>query len=124
MLANASMRPIPQYHYTLSLLSLLTSQASAHYIFQKTAVADPQYGVYEHIRKNTSRNSPVTDLSSGDLRCNEGDFTFTPDVAVYHQGPVSVFMSKAPESVHDCDGSGEWFKIHDVSPTFSGSSAS
>jgi hypothetical protein len=65
-----------------------------------------QGDVYQNIRKNTNYNSPVTDLSSPDLRCNVGggsgsgtstvsvaagsSLTFTADVAVYHQGPVSL----------------------------------
>ncbi len=33
-------------------------------------------------------------------------------------------MSKAPGSVNDYDGSGDWFKIFDWGPTFSGGSSS
>jgi hypothetical protein len=68
------------------------------------------------------------ELTSNDLRCNVGasgsgtdtiavkagaSVTFTLDTAVYHQGPVSVYMSKAPGSVSSYDGSGGWFKIWD-----------
>lgn len=65
-----------------------------------------QGGVYQNIRQNTNNNSPVTDLKSTDLRCNVGggsgaatstvtvaagsSLTFTADIAVYHQGPVSL----------------------------------
>lgn len=34
------------------------------------------------------------------------------------------YMSKAPGSVSDYDGSGDWFKIYDWGPSFSGSSVS
>lgn len=33
--------------------------------------------------------------------------------AVYHQGPISLYLSKAPGSVADYDGSGDWFKFQD-----------
>lgn len=33
-------------------------------------------------------------------------------------------MSKAPGSANDYDGSGDWFKIQDFGPTFSGGQAS
>jgi len=113
---------------------------SAHYIFQKLAASNVKFQTYEHIRYNTNYNSPVTDLASKDLRCNVGGasgsntttlpvkagdpFTFTSDVAVYHQGPISLYMSKAPGKVADYDGSGGWFKIYDWGPTFNGGQAS
>lgn len=76
-------------------------------------------------------------MNSNDLRCNAGGGTgtgtetvsiaagasvaFTADVAVYHQGPISVYMAKAPGAAADFDGSGNvWFKILDIGPTFPG----
>ncbi|KAK3938661.1 putative endo-beta-1,4-glucanase D [Diplogelasinospora grovesii] len=112
---------------------------SGHYIFQQLTVGSKKFGVYEHIRYNTNYNSPVTSLTSNDLRCNVGGetgtntttidvkagdaFTFHSDVAVYHQGPISLYMSKARGAAHDYDGSGNWFKIYDWGPTFSGGQA-
>ncbi|KAL2128361.1 hypothetical protein VTI74DRAFT_9289 [Chaetomium olivicolor] len=119
-------------------LSLAISDVSAHYIFQQLTTGGTKYDVYKYIRKNTNYNSPVTDLTSNDLRCNVGadgastetvtvkagdSFTFTLDTPVYHQGPVSIYMSKAPGAASDYDGSGGWFKIKDWGPTFSGGSA-
>lgn len=50
--------------------------------------------------------------------------TFTADVAVYHQGPVSFYMAKAPTTADSFDGSGDvWFKIKDIGPTFSNGAA-
>lgn len=121
-------------------LTLAVADVSGHYIFQQLSLGSKKFAVYEHIRKNTNYNSPVTSLSSNDLRCNVGgasgasttvvsvnagdSFTFTSDVAVYHQGPISLYMSKAPGSVNDYDGSGDWFKIYDWGPTFSGGQSS
>jgi hypothetical protein len=46
-------------------------------------------------------------------------FSFTSDVAVYHDGPLSIYMAKAPTTAAAFDGSGEvWFKILDLGPTF------
>ncbi|KAB5539423.1 glycosyl hydrolase family 61-domain-containing protein [Coniochaeta sp. 2T2.1] len=122
----------------LAALSLASS-AHAHYIFYKFAATSIKFQTYEHIRYNTNYNSPVTDLASKDLRCNVGGasgsntttlpvkagdpFTFTSDTAVYHQGPVSLYMSKAPGKAADYDGSGGWFKIYDWGPTFNGGQA-
>lgn len=86
-------------------LSLAVSNASAHYIFQQLSTDGTKHDVFQYIRKNSNYNSPVTDLSSNDLRCNVGasgagtdtievkagsTFTFTTDTPVYHQGPTSM----------------------------------
>ncbi|KAF6827830.1 fungal cellulose binding domain-containing protein [Colletotrichum musicola] len=120
-------------------LSVVVSSVHGHYIFQQLTVGSQKFGVFEHIRKNSNFNSPVTDLASNDLRCNEGGgsgaqttvtqvrpgdaFSFTLDTAVYHQGPISLFLSKAPSHVQDYDGAGKWAKIKDFGPTFSNSQA-
>jgi len=120
---------------TLSLAAalLLAGDVSAHYIFQQLTAGGSKYPVFKHIRQNSNYNSPVTDLSSNDLRCNVGasgastetvsvragdSLTFTLDTPVYHQGPVSVYLSRAPGSASDYDGSGGWFKIKDWGPSF------
>lgn len=80
----------------------------------------------------------MTDLSSKDLRCNVGgatggstgtvsvaagsSVTFTADQAVYHQGPVSFYMTKVDDAA-TADGSTDWFKIKEIGPSFSGGSA-
>ncbi|KAI1845098.1 hypothetical protein JX265_002816 [Neoarthrinium moseri] len=120
--------------------ALLLESVSGHYIFQAFAPGSAKGVAYEHVRRNTNYNSPVTDLSSNDLRCNVGGatggntstieiaagspFTFSLDTAVYHQGPISVYMSKAPSTAAEYDGSGAWFKTFDWGPSFSGGQAS
>ncbi|KAE8440480.1 hypothetical protein EG329_007434, partial [Mollisiaceae sp. DMI_Dod_QoI] len=123
------------YTTLFSGLCLLASQTSAHYIFEQFTHAGTKYPAYQYIRQNTNYNSPVTDLTSTDLRCNVGGltggstqtitvnagdpFTFTTDTAVYHDGPLSMYMAKAPTTAADFDGSGQvWFKILDLGPTF------
>jgi len=118
--------------FRVAIASLAISGTSAHYIFQQFTYGGTKYPVYQYIRENSNYNSPVTDLTSNDLRCNVGasgsstqtinvkagdPFTFTLDTPVYHQGPVSLYMSKAPGSASSYDGSGNWFKIKDWSVT-------
>jgi plastocyanin len=90
---------------------------------------------YQWIRKNTNYNSPVTDVTSTDIRCNVGangtgtdivtvsagsTVKFTLDQAVYHQGPVAWYLGMAPGAASDWDGSGaNWFKIAQEGPDFS-----
>ncbi|KAI1735110.1 endoglucanase II [Xylaria scruposa] len=125
---------------TLAAVSALAvNTVSAHYIFQQFTAGTVKFDTYQYIRKNSNYNSPVTDLASNDLRCNVGatgtgtdtiamtageSFTFTLDQAVYHQGPISIYMSKAPSTAAAYAGDGEWFKIKDFGPTFSGGSSS
>ncbi len=90
-----------------TLLSLAVSDVAGHYIFQQLSVGSTKYPAWQYIRKNTNYNSPVTDLASKALRCNVGaegsttdtvsvkagdSFTFTTDTAVYHNGPVSLYV--------------------------------
>ncbi|KAK6070570.1 fungal cellulose binding domain-containing protein [Seiridium cupressi] len=113
----------------LAAVALFAHCASAHYIFTTFSPGTSQAAAYQYVRQNTNNNSPVTDLASNDLRCNVGGatggststievaagspFTFTLDQAVYHQGPVSLYMSKAPTTAASYDGSGDWFKTFD-----------
>ncbi|KAK3995720.1 family 61 putative glycoside hydrolase [Cladorrhinum sp. PSN332] len=124
----------------IAALTLGAAEVSGHYIFQQFGVGSQKFSLYQHIRKNNNHNSPVTSLSDTNLRCNVGgasgagttvanvkagdSFTFYLDQAVYHQGPISLYMSKAPGSVQDYDGSGDWFKIYDWGPSFNGGSSS
>jgi hypothetical protein len=39
---------------------------------------------------------------------------FALDQAIYHTGPIQVYMSKASGDVKSYDGSGDWFKISSV----------
>ncbi|KAI1140441.1 glycoside hydrolase family 61 protein [Hypoxylon sp. FL0543] len=119
--------------------ALAAQGTNAHYIFQSLAKGTAKGVPYEYVRRNTNYNSPVTDLASNDLRCNVGgatggntstlelnagdQFTFSLDTAVYHQGPISLYMSKAPSTAAEYDGSGDWFKINDWAPQFSGGQA-
>jgi hypothetical protein len=120
------------------LCASLAEVAHGHYIFQRLTANGVQGDVYQNVRKNTNNNSPVTDLSSNDLRCNVGGgsgaqtttvsvaagskVTFTADQAVYHQGPVSFYLSKVA-SASGADGSADWMKIKEIGPTFSGNQA-
>ena len=91
--------------FSVAALALAVGDASAHYIFQQLTTGGVKHGVFQYIRKNSNYNSPVIDLASNDLRCNEGasgvgtatvtigageSFSFTSDVEVYHQGPTSM----------------------------------
>lgn len=121
----------------LAASALMLNAVNGHYIFQRLTANGVQGGVYQNVRRNTNNNSPVTDLSSPDLRCNVGggsgsgtstvsvaagsSVTFTADVAVYHQGPVAFYMTKVTNAA-SADGSTPWFKIKEIGPRFPGGS--
>ncbi|KAF9733349.1 fungal cellulose binding domain-containing protein [Paraphaeosphaeria minitans] len=137
------------------LLATLAEVAQGHYIFQYLTANGQKGAQYQNIRKNTNNNSPVTGLSDNNLRCNVGgasgsgtsvvsvasgsSVSFTADQAVYHQGPVSFYMTKVSDAA-SADGSSDWFKaslealsgcsrcanllqIKEIGPTFSGGQA-
>ncbi|KAF2661682.1 lytic polysaccharide monooxygenase [Lophiostoma macrostomum CBS 122681] len=121
------------------LLAAIAEVAQGHYIFQYLTANGVKGAKYQNVRTNSNYNSPVTDLKSTDLRCNVGasanggntttvsvtagsSVTFTADTAVYHQGPVSFYMSKVADATAS-DGSGDWFKIKEIGPTFTGGQA-
>lgn len=122
----------------LVALSLAVGNVSAHYIFQQLSSGGTKHPLWKYIRQHSNYNSPVTSLSSNDLRCNVGglnggstetldvaagsSLTIHSDVAVYHQGPLAVYLSKAPGSVSSYDGSGGWFKIQQWGASFGGGS--
>lgn len=91
---------------------------------------------YQYVRQNTNANSPVTSVSSNDIRCNAGGLAsgastgtasvaagatvgFALDQAIFHPGPITVYLSKAPSTAASYDGSGAWFKIAEVGATIS-----
>lgn len=86
---------------------------------------------YEYVRQNTNSNSPVTDVTSNDIRCNVGGLDsgsststasvdagatvgFALDQAIFHPGPINVYLSIAPSTAAEYDGSGDWFKISEL----------
>jgi homoaconitase len=54
-----------------SLLAL-TNTAFAHYRWTKLVANGVSTGEYQYVRLNTNYNSPVTDVTSNDIRCNTG----------------------------------------------------
>ena len=92
-------------------------------------------GGYQYVRRNSNSNSPVG-TTSVDIRCNAGAGTggststatvaagstvgFVMDQAIFHVGPLLVYMAKAPSTAVSFDGSSGWFKIYQIGPTFSG----
>ncbi|KAF2186389.1 lytic polysaccharide monooxygenase [Zopfia rhizophila CBS 207.26] len=109
--------------------------ALAHYRWTSLIANGTKSADYLYVRQNTNYNSPVTAVTSNDIRCNVGGLDspststatitagstvgFALDQSIYHIGPILVYMSKAPSSASTYDGSGAWFKIAQLGPTFS-----
>ncbi|KAG8722340.1 hypothetical protein FRC08_003783 [Ceratobasidium sp. 394] len=124
----------------MRLLTTLTAALSvngalAHYIFDKLIINGVTGVQFANIRPPPN-NSPVTDVTSTDIRCNvngaSGASTttatvpagstvgFVLDNTVYHQGPLAVYLGKAPSTAASWDGSGaNWFKIYQLGAAFS-----
>ncbi|ORY04574.1 glycoside hydrolase [Clohesyomyces aquaticus] len=116
-------------------LAACIDTALAHYRWTSLVANGTKSADYYYVRQNTNYNSPVTDVTSTDIRCNAGGLSgsstnvatltagstvgFQLDQSIYHIGPILVYMSKAPSAVGSYDGSGSWFKISQLGPTFS-----
>lgn len=80
-----------------------------------TNLASP--GLCCNVGGASSSNATVVSIAAG------GSATFTANVAAYHQGPVSFYMTKVADTAK-ADDSTQWFKIKEIGPTFfSGGSA-
>ncbi|KAJ2918868.1 hypothetical protein MD484_g1539, partial [Candolleomyces efflorescens] len=108
---------------TVLFLLLLLHAASAHYIFE-TLIFGEQTST-KAVRR-PSDNGPVHNTSSPDIRCNVdlraatetvtvdagAKIGFKLDKDIYHQGPASMYLGRAPGTAAAWDGSGKsWFKI-------------
>ncbi|KAI6780245.1 endo-beta-glucanase D-like protein [Emericellopsis cladophorae] len=119
---------------TLALLaSVLPQAALAHYNFERLIVNGEATEPYEYVRSTTNANSPIEDVTSPSMICNQGGNdaairarTKTYEVAagsevgfdinseLGHPGPLYVYMSRAPDGValSDYQGDGDWFKVY------------
>lgn len=125
---------------TLSTILSAAGLAQAHYTFDRLVVNGQETRSWEYIRENTraEKYMPTKFLNTigkvtpndADFRCNEGSFTNAEKSKVYevgpgdelsmvlaygakmeHPGPAQIYMSKAPGSVIQYEGDGDWFKI-------------
>ena len=120
---------------SLLLAAAMSAVADAHYIFNILMVNGKQIGgEYDYVRRNSNSYNPAFPdiVSTNDLRCNvgakPGGKTKTYEVnagdkigfkvfnheVIEHPGPGFVYMSKAPASVNEYDGSGDWFKVYEI----------
>lgn len=118
-----------------SVLALAAAAAgvSAHYNFEALIVNGQATGPYEYVRRTTNSNSPIEDVTSNSMVCNQGgqdaairastgtitvqagdELGFDVNSDLGHPGPLAVWLSKAPAgtSAQDYIGDGEWFKIY------------
>lgn len=114
----------------------LAPGALAHYRWTHLVVNGATVGTdYQYVRQNTNYNSPVTDVTSNDIRCNTGSQASAAntqtysvaagstiglglDQAIYHQSVSALYMTKVSKA-NTADGSTPWFKVAEVDPTFS-----
>ncbi|KAF4999891.1 hypothetical protein FGRMN_2129 [Fusarium graminum] len=120
---------------TVLALAAALPTAFAHYNFDALIVNGEVTKPYEYVRKTTNNNSPVTDVTSKDIICNAGgldkdiraatkthkvspgdEVGFTVASEMGHPGPLSVYMSKAPDGTEASEylGDGDWFKVYEM----------
>lgn len=115
------------------LAALVVPSVSAHYTFDRFLVNQEIVGdSWQYVRRHTRGYMPTFKeeaATSNDFRCNLGAgsgadtdvYTVKPgdevgllkqfDGGMSHPGPTQLYLSRAPGSVKDYDGSGEWIKV-------------
>ncbi|KAK2759896.1 hypothetical protein FQN54_002630 [Arachnomyces sp. PD_36] len=118
------------------LAALLPSLSSAHYLFPDLIVNGEISTGYVHVREHDNGFEPSMKediVNSDDFRCNKGSenhMDIEPAVVVagqdevgfqvslgqglFHPGPITIYLSKAPGEVREYDGSGDWFKVYQL----------
>ncbi|KAJ0115180.1 glycosyl hydrolase family 61 [Diaporthe amygdali] len=120
---------------TFAGVAAFAATAAAHYNFEALIHNDKVTDPYQFVRQTTNSNSPITDVTSDNFICNQGGLdadimakTETQEVApgdavgftinsnLGHPGPLSVYMSKAPEGTDAAayKGDGDWFKVYEL----------
>lgn len=121
---------------TLAALTLSAlPQVAAHYRFPSLIVGSTTTTAFQYVRQSSNWNSPITDVTSNDLRCNAGASSgaststytvaagstvgFALDQAIFHPGVLNVYLTKVTNAT-TADGSTGWFKIYQVSAVTNG----
>lgn len=116
----------------LAIIAASTWTVRAHWTYDRIIVNGQVIGEpWQYVRKHTNGNNFLSDVTSTDMRCNidglsgintstypviAGDtLGFTIKDTFGHPGPQQVYISEAPGSVNEYDGSGEWVKIYTLS---------
>ncbi|KAL3458262.1 glycosyl hydrolase family 61-domain-containing protein [Aspergillus heterothallicus] len=119
----------PSFVASLALIPSVT----AHWNLAALIVNGEVTEEYQYVRRTKSSNSPVKDVTSTDMICNNGGIdddvmaeTETYEVAAGdqvgfkvrdvwgHPGIQQVYLSKAPDTVKGYKGDGDWFKIYSL----------
>jgi hypothetical protein len=116
-------------------LAATVAPALAHYNFESLIVNGQGTNPYEYVRRVKNSNSPVENVNSPAIVCNVGgndadsrqatkthavkpgdQLGFDVNSDLGHPGPLSVYMSRAPDGVAASDylGDGDWFKVYEL----------
>lgn len=125
---------------TLAIATLNLSTAFAHWNYDRIIVNGEIIGApYQYVRRTNDSNTPLQNVNSTDMRCNSGASSGTAlNTSTYtvvagdmlgfaikdtfgHPGPQQVYISRAPITAADYDGSGEWTKIYTLTYSFNSS---
>ncbi|PNS17796.1 hypothetical protein CAC42_3191 [Sphaceloma murrayae] len=123
-------------HFTTSILALAATlpTALAHYNLDRLTHNGVLTEPYEYVRQlpGVVSNSPFTDVTHPDIRCNNGSFAaasrtkvlsvkagdnvgFTVRDVLGHPGPLFAYMSRSTKAdVTQYEGDGDWFKIYEM----------
>lgn len=134
---NISIKMNSIYASIASLCAFLPTIV-AHYNHEALIINGVVTEPYQYVRRSSNGWSPVADVHSQDLVCNQGGLDpetmantdtatvapgdmlgFTVNKELGHPGPLAIYMSKAPDGVpaNEYTGDGDWFKIYALTVT-------
>ncbi|KAG8829650.1 hypothetical protein FRC17_006238, partial [Serendipita sp. 399] len=123
---------------SLALFLLAIPHVAAHYRFTTLILNGAATTPWQYVRQSNNSNSPITDVTSTNIRCNSGGSSggstqtatvaagatvgFKLDQNIFHAGVLNVYLSKVSNAA-TADGSAGWFKIYAVSAVTNGGSS-
>ncbi|KAH8829414.1 glycoside hydrolase [Flagelloscypha sp. PMI_526] len=114
------------------LLATLALRASGHYVFSALKLGGTigTEWTYTRMTDNHWSHDPVTDVTSANFRCYDGQnlqnattvsIAAGSSIGIYAEPYISHPSAKAPSNVSTWDGSGDvWFKIYQISAVTDG----
>jgi len=101
------------FHFATALsLLALANTAFAHYRWTKLVANGATTGEYQHVRLNTNYNSPVTDVTSNDIRCNTGTQANAAKTSTYTVAAGSTIGLALDQPIYHQSVSGAFDESH------------
>jgi hypothetical protein len=101
---------------TACSLLAFANTAFAHYRFTHLISGSTSTTDYQYVRLNTNYNSPVTDVTSNDIRCNAGTQANAAKTSTFTVAAGSTIGIGLDQAIYHQSVSGEFFRLRPSPP--------